>query len=150
MADHKLRPEIEVLSAADGPRRRHWGEGDKVRIVEESFRGHRQVSSTTRRHGVSRSLLTTWRRQYRNGELGDETPPAFIPLTLSPDAPAAAPGRASVARRDTPDVQLQMVLRNGRRLLCPSTADPEILERSSRCWTLDDRLPGGGARLDRG
>ena len=129
MTDHKFRPEIEVLSAVDGPRRRHWCDVDKIRIVEESFLGHRQVTATARRHGVSRSLLTTWRRQYRNGELGDETPPAFIPLTLSPDAPAAAPGRASVARRDTPDVQLEMVLRNGRRLLCPSTADLEILER---------------------
>ena len=97
--------------------------------MEESFLGHRQVAATARRHGVSRSLLTTWRRQYRNGELGDETPPAFIPLTLSPEAPAAVPATASVARRDTLDIQLEIVLRNGRRLLFPSTADPEMLAR---------------------
>ncbi|MGV6849309.1 MAG: IS66-like element accessory protein TnpA [Marinibacterium sp.] len=129
MADHMFRPEMEVLSAADDPRRRHWRDADKIRIVEESFPGHRQVTATARRHGVSRSLLTTWRRQYRNGELGDETPPAFIQLPLVPNAPAAAPARASVARRDTLDVQLEIVLRNGRRLLFPSTADPEILAR---------------------
>ena len=123
MADDKFRPEIEVLSAADTPRRRHWSDADKIGIVEESFLGHRQVAATARRHGVSRSLLTIWRRQYRDGELGGETAPAFIPLTLSPGTPAA------VARRDTPDVQLEIVLRNGRRLLVPSAVDPEVLTR---------------------
>jgi transposase len=129
MAERKFRPEIEVLSAADGPRRRHWGEADKVRLVEESFRGHRQVSSTARRHGVSRSLLTTWRRQYRDGELGDETPPAFIPLALSSGMPAPVPSTAPVAQLDARDVQLEIVLRNGRRLLVPSAVDPEMLAR---------------------
>ena len=91
MADHKFRPEIEVLSAGDVPRRRHWSDADKIRIVEESFLGHRQVTATARRHGVSRSLLTIWRRQYRSGELGDETSPVFIPLAVSPKSAAAAP-----------------------------------------------------------
>lgn len=129
MADHKFRPEIEVLSAADVPRRRHWGDAAKIRIVEESFRGHRQVSATARRHGVSRSLLTIWRGQYRDGELGDETPPAFIPLTVSPKAPAAVPATAPVAPRNTPEVRLEIVLGNGRRLLVPSAVDPEVLAR---------------------
>ena len=84
MADHKFRSEIEVVSATDAPRRRHWSDGDKIAIVEESFLGHRQVTATARRHGVSRSLLTIWRRQYRAGELSVETPPSFIPLAVSP------------------------------------------------------------------
>lgn len=125
MADQKFRPEIEVLSAADAPRRRHWSDADKIRIVEESFVGHRQVAATARRHGVSRSLLTIWRRQYRDGELGDETSPAFIPLTLSPGTPAPTP----VAQSGADDVQLEIVLRNGRRLLVSSTVDPEKLAR---------------------
>ncbi|WP_260008552.1 transposase [Leisingera sp. M527] len=65
MADQKFRPEIEVLTAADTPRRRHWSDANKIRIVEERFVGHRQVGATARRHGVSRSLLTIWRQQYR-------------------------------------------------------------------------------------
>lgn len=117
MADHKFRPEIEVLSAVDVPRRRHWSDTDKIRIVEESFLGHRQVAATARRHGVSRSLLTIWRRQYRAGELGIETPPSFIPLAVSPIAPAAVPATAQEAPRNIRDVQLGVVLRNGRRLL---------------------------------
>lgn len=129
MADHKFSSEIEVLSAADVPRRRHWSDAEKIRIVEEGFLGHRQVAATARRHGVSRSLLTIWRRQYRDGELGDEMPPAFIPLTLSPKPPAAVSAAAPMARRDAPDVQLEIVLRNGRRLPVPSAVDPEVLTR---------------------
>lgn len=129
MADHKFRPEFEVLSAADVPRRRYWSDTDKIRIVEESFLGHRQVAATARRHGVSRSLLTIWRRQYRGGELGDETPPSFIPLAVSSMVPAAVPATALEAPRDTPDVQLEIVLRNGRRLLVPSSVAPEVLAR---------------------
>ncbi|WP_247676998.1 transposase [Leisingera sp. HS039] len=52
MTDDKFRPEIEILSSADAPRRRHWSDADKIRIVEESFVGHRQVAATARRHGV--------------------------------------------------------------------------------------------------
>ena len=128
MADHTFRPEIEVLSAADVPRRRYWSDTDKILIVE-SFLGHRQVAATARRHGVSRSLLTIWRRQYRDGELGNETPPSFIPLAVSPMAPAAMPATAQEAPRDTPNVQLEIVLRNGRRLLVPSSVAPEVLAR---------------------
>ncbi|WP_240722565.1 hypothetical protein [Poseidonocella sp. HB161398] len=40
MRDLMFEPKIEVLSAADGVRRRHWDDADKVRIVEESLRGH--------------------------------------------------------------------------------------------------------------
>ena len=137
MSDHKFRPEIEILSAADVPRRRHWSDADKIRIVEESFLGRRQVTATARRHGVSRSLLTIWRRQYRDGAPGADARPAFIPLTLSPGPPAAVPATAPMARRDTAEVQLEIVLRNGRRLLAPSGVDPEVLARLLP--VLDDR-----------
>ncbi|WP_372675297.1 IS66-like element accessory protein TnpA [Aquicoccus sp.] len=96
MSDFIHRPQIEVLTAADGVRRRRWSEEDKLRIVEESFVGHRQVTATARRHGICRSLLTIWRRQYRNGELGASRPvsfsPSFTPVTVTTDAPASRSG----------------------------------------------------------
>ena len=52
MSDFNNRPQIEVLSAADGDRRRYWSDDDKLRIVEESFIGHRQAAATARRHGI--------------------------------------------------------------------------------------------------
>jgi len=70
------------------------------------------------------------RRQYRTCELGVETPPSFIPLAVSPPmGPAAVPATAWEAPRNTPDVQLEIVLRNGRRILVPSSVDPEVLAR---------------------
>jgi len=129
MADRKFRPEIEVLSAEDVPRRRNWDDADKIRIVEESFVGHRQVSATARRHGVSRSLLTTWRRQYREGELGGEPSPAFIPLTLAPVGPEPGVSTVSATPAVRPDTRIEIVLGNGRRLLVPLDVDPAALAR---------------------
>lgn len=122
MADLTSGSQIEVLSAADAARRRHWSDADKVRIVEESLVGHRQVSATARRHGISRSLLTVWRRQYRDGELGGSHSPRFIPLTLSAE-PSAAPLRSN------PEAMVEIALRNGRRLVVPANVDPEALAR---------------------
>ncbi|MEP3300870.1 MAG: transposase [Roseibium sp.] len=62
MSNFTYSPQNEVLSAADGVRRRYWSDGDKLRIVQESFVGHRQAAATARRNGICRSLLTTWRR----------------------------------------------------------------------------------------
>ena len=116
MSDFIHRPQIEVLSAADGVRRRQWSEEDKLRIVQESFVGHRQVSATARRHGMCRSLLTIWRRQYRNGELGASRPVSFAPVTVAEDAPTSRPGPV-----DPPDPsqtsQVEIDLPNGRRLI---------------------------------
>ncbi len=125
MVDLTFTPQIEILSAEDAPRRRHWSDADKIRVVEESHRGHRQVSATARRHGICRSLLTVWRRQYRDGELANASGPAFVPVKMALDIDAQSP------RRPAPDVQLEILLRNGRRLL----------------WTYvrDDRPFGGGA-----
>lgn len=111
MVDLKSGLEIEVLSAADAARRRHWSDADKLRMVEASFRGSRVVSATARAHGISRSLLTTWRRQFREGTLGTvERQPSFAPVLMAPEvAPRAKP--ASGGER------VEIVLGNGRRLI---------------------------------
>jgi transposase len=126
MADPRCEPEIEVLAAADAARRRRWRDADKLRIVKESLSGHRQASATARRHGISRSLLTVWRRQYRIGELGSERSPAFIPLTLSAEAPALA---ARTPLPSNPEAKVEIALRNGRRLVVPANVEPEALAR---------------------
>ncbi|RMF33050.1 MAG: IS66 family insertion sequence hypothetical protein [Alphaproteobacteria bacterium] len=126
MADLTFAPEIEVLSGADGLRRRHWSDADKLRIVEESFVGHRQVSATARRHGIARSLLTVWRRQFRNGELGAGGSPAFIPLALSAETPSSAPNAPPPS---DPEARIEIALRNGRRVLVPTNVDPAALAR---------------------
>jgi transposase len=126
MADLTFRPEIEVLSAADGVRRRHWSDADKLRIVEESFVGHRQASATARRHGISRSLLTTWRRQFRNGELGAMRTPMFTPIAVAATPPTSA---SEPPPTSSPVTRVEIVLVNGRRLVVPVDMDPQALAR---------------------
>ena len=122
MVDLKSGYEIEVLSAADAARRRHWGDADKLRIVEASFSGPRLVTATARAHGISRSLLTTWRRLAREGKLGAEPAPSFAPVALAPEA-APRTDPASSAER------IEIVLVNGRRLIVGAGIDAKALAR---------------------
>ena len=125
MACAKVVSEFEVLSVEDAGRRRAWTDSDKVRIVEESLWGHRQGSATARRHGLSRSLLTRWRAEYRAGLLGSGVP-MFAPLAVSSEvlAPRVAglPGAGF-------ELMIEIALVNGRRLTVPSTIDPAVLTR---------------------
>lgn len=128
MSDFISRPQIEVLSAADGIRRRQWSDEDKLRIVEESFVGYRQVTATARRNGICRSLLTIWRRQYRNGELGVSRPVSFAPVTVTTDVSASQPW--PVGSPDLPgNTQVEIALPNGRRLIVTAGVEPEALAR---------------------
>jgi len=126
MRDLTFEPPIEVLSAADGVRRRNWSDADKLRIVEESFAGHRQVSATARRHGVSRSLLTVWRRQYRSGCLTGAGSPTFVPVTVSDESRGAVPPARQLP---DPEARVEITLGNGRRLAVPANVEPEALAR---------------------
>ncbi len=128
MSDFKYRPQIEVLSAADGVRRRHWSDEDKLRIVEESLIGHRQGAATARRHGICRSLLTIWRRQYRNGELGASRSAPFAPVTVTSDVPVSQP-RPSDPVEFARHTEVEIALPNGRRLIVSASVDPDALAR---------------------
>jgi transposase len=115
------------LPAADLGRRRDWSDEEKVRIVEESLQGFRQGSATARRYGVSRSLLTTWRRQYRSGLLSVSVSTSFVPLTISPAAAASC--EVASPPRSEDDKTIEIGLPNGRRLTFPASLDPTILAR---------------------
>ena len=128
MSDFINRPQIEVLSTADGVRRRHWSDEDKLRIVEESLIGHRQGAATARRHGICRSLLTIWRRQYRNGELGASRSASFAPVTVTKESPVSQPGPADPLE-PIREAQVEIALPNGRRLVVPASVDPDGLAR---------------------
>ncbi|MFG6580984.1 IS66-like element accessory protein TnpA [Sulfitobacter sp. 1A13191] len=127
MSDFINRPQIEVLSAADGERRRYWSDDDKLRIVEESFIGHRQVTATARRHGICRSLLTTWRRQYRNGELGSSGSVSFAPVTVPKEVSTSQAN--PIDSSPPPDCRIEVALPNGRRLILPIGVETEALAR---------------------
>jgi transposase len=104
-------------------RRRRWTEDEKLRIVAESLSGSRQVSSTARRHGISRSLLTTWRRQFRiQPQLGGEAGSGFVPAVVLPEGPASGPPALSSTR-------MEIVVSGDRRIIVDAGVDVAVLAR---------------------
>ena len=83
---------IEVITGTG--RRRRWDAETKGRLVAESFEPGRSVSEVARRHDISPSLLFLWRRQaaeaMKNAESNVRGGPAFVPMVVAGDAPAAA------------------------------------------------------------
>ena len=67
MTVHKDSFQVQRLEVVNTGRRRRWSVAEKLRIVEESFQGHRQVSATACRHDISPSLLFSWRKAFRRG-----------------------------------------------------------------------------------
>ena len=126
MACAKVISRFEVLPLDDAGRRRGWTNEEKVRIVEESLRGHRQGSATARRYGISRSLLTRWRKEYRLGLLVGA--PGFSPVRIAAEPPRAAV--APVAPAVPEKVEITLV--NGRRLSVAAGIDAEALRRLLR------------------
>jgi transposase len=127
MAGSKVISQVEVLSASDVGRRRGWTDEDKVRIVEESLRGVRQGAPTARRYGISRSLLTRWRREFRAGLLRAEGQFGFTPLQIAPEVPPPSPTKA--CRFQSGQDRVEVVLMNGRRLVVGTDVDLERLIR---------------------
>lgn len=52
---------VEVLSGPE--RRRRWSSEEKAGIVSEVMQSGAKIAEIARRHGISRSLLYTWRRE---------------------------------------------------------------------------------------
>ena len=84
MTRHKDSAQVCRLEVVDTGRRRRWSFEEKLRIVEESHQGHRQVSATARRHGISASLLFSWRRDFREGRLGGVDVGDLVPAVVLP------------------------------------------------------------------
>ena len=85
---------VEIITGRE--RRRRWSIQDKVRLVAETHEPGSMIRAVAARHGVSESLLFTWRRQARDGLLaraGDN--PVFMPMQT------LAPADTAVASRDT-------------------------------------------------
>jgi transposase len=114
---------LEVVNTG---RRRRWSFEEKLRIVEESFSGHRQASATARRHDISQSLLFRWRRSFRQGRLGMTTDePALVPAVITPeDDPDDddEDGQAGVGR-------MEIVTKDGGRVIVGADVDTGALRR---------------------
>lgn len=123
MSRAKVISQIEVLPAGELGRRRGWTDAEKVRIVEESYRGHRQGSAVARKYRIARGLLTQWRRAYRKGLL-EGSPLAFSPVEIAPPPLDAVVDEVSK--------RIEITVANGRRLSVSPTIDDDSLARLLR------------------
>jgi transposase len=69
---------VEVITGER--RRRRWTGEEKARIAAESFEEGANISEVARRNGVSRGLLTVWRRQVTAAVAGKV--PSFVPIQI--------------------------------------------------------------------
>ena len=127
MSCAKVVSQFEVFAAGELGRRRSWTDAEKVRIVEESYRGHRQGSVVARRHGISRALLTQWRRAWHKGLL-DGGRPLFTPVEIGPDLRDRRP-ESTVVQEAEADARVEITLANGRRLAVPVDIEASALTR---------------------
>jgi transposase len=72
---------VEVITGER--RRRQWTGEEKARIVAESFEEGTNISEVARRNGVSRGLLTVWRRQV-TAMAGKA--PSFVPIRIGAES----------------------------------------------------------------
>jgi transposase len=86
---HKHSTQTERLEVVETGRRRRWSDDEKLRIVLESLETPRAISSTARRHGISRSLLVTWRRAFRPEPIGPDVKPGFVRAVVATAATVA-------------------------------------------------------------
>jgi transposase len=125
---------VEIITGRE--RRRRWSVQDKVRLVAETHEPGTMIRAVAARHGVSESLLFTWRRQSREGLLARVTDhPVFMPVqTLAPPATAAAPRDtaprpAPQARGAGPSGLIEIELGNGRHVRVGSDVNLAALRR---------------------
>jgi transposase len=102
---------IEVITGTG--RRRRWDAETKSRLVAESFEPGCSVSEVARRHDISPSLLFLWRRQAaettKDAESKARGGPAFVPMVVSGDAPAApVVNEACVVEVELGDVRIRI------------------------------------------
>ena len=125
MDSHTISAPFGRLEVVEIGRRRRWTEDEKLRIVLESLEGPRLVSATARRHGISRSLLLTWRRAFRTERTDAGSAPGFMPAVIVPEPPT--PGVSTVAK--PAEGRIEIVLAHGRRVIVDAGVDPAALAR---------------------
>jgi transposase len=129
MDRHKFSTQVERLEVVETGRRRHWTDDEKLKIVLESMHAPRAISSTARRHGISRSLLLTWRRLFAAGGGGaaEQPKPSFVPAIVV--SAAASPNALPIQAATLASGRMVIELGNDRRIIVDVDVDAAALSR---------------------
>jgi transposase len=107
----------EVLTGPE--RRRRWGSEEKASIVAEVLVPGAKVSEIARRHGISRGLLYTWRREAGEHSVASSLPDLVpVVMTNAGDvAPAPVPARERQRAAAKPAGTIEIALPGGVRVM---------------------------------
>ncbi len=112
-------------------RRRRWSAEAKARLIEETLVPGAVVSEVARRHGVSQSLLFTWRRQARTDALKEGAGSTLLPVEIG--SPAATTEdvhpRVVAGRRRRASGMIEIELGSGKRVRVDNEVDADALRR---------------------
>jgi transposase len=125
MDSDKYSTQVERLGVVETGRRRRWTDDEKLKIVLESMKTPRAISSTARRYGISRSLLLNWRRSFCTepaGAAGQRS--GFVPAMLVPD-PSASPTVSALPASG----RMVIVVGKDRRVIVDAGVDATALAR---------------------
>jgi transposase len=123
MDNHKYSTQVERLEVVETGRRRRWSDDEKLRIVIESLQTPRAISSTARRHGISRSLLMTWQRSFRL----EPTPPEVHRAGFAPVIVTA--GAEPVVAAAPVNGRMVIIVGKDRRVIVDAGVDAAALAR---------------------
>ena len=121
---------VEVLDGVE--RRRRWSREDKARIVEETLAPGAKVWAVARRHGLSASLVFTWRRQSRANPEMAPVAPRFAAVRIadaSTEAANSATSGQSRAGSGGRSGLIEISLGGGRRVRVDASVDAAALAR---------------------
>jgi transposase len=115
----------EVLTGPE--RRRRWGSEEKAGIVEEMAVPGARVSEIARRHGVSRGLLYTWRREAEHGSAASALPD-LVPVVMTHAGDVTpAPAREQQGAAAKPAGAIEIALPGGVRVTVRGCVDERAL-----------------------
>ena len=118
---------VEVLGGVE--RRRRWSRDDKMRIIEETLAPGAVVTEIARRHGISTSLVFTWRRRARLASVVSAGP-RLVPVQLTPVAAESVPSiEAPAAIPSLRRCLIEIELGGGKRVSVDENVDADALGR---------------------
>ena len=119
---------VEVLGGVE--RRRRWSRDDKMRIIEETLAPGAVVTEIARRHGISTSLVFTWRRRARLANVVSAGP-KLVRIQLTPGAAESVTSTEDTAaipsRRRRGLIEIE--LGGGKRVSVDENVDADALGR---------------------
>ena len=113
---------VQRLDVVQVGRRRRWSHEEKLRIVAESYQGHRQVSAVARRYDISRAQLYAWRRAL-GGDAADDIA-GFSRAVIVPEVAAAVASCVGPASG-----RMEVVTRRGDRIIVGGDVEAAALAR---------------------